>query len=205
MKTSEPTPAPSANQKEFTWLPKAKEARIVLAIFLGSIYFDKTTQNAGFTTLGGFFLIALLRYGWFLLNQSPMPDLRRDWWRNPGSVSVGACVLIYAFVHSGAEQTGSPERGRSSESSSSYSSSNTSSSSDEDARLLRNIERAMGEGARSRSSNPGYGGAVHCKRCGSSGTTTTASGYTIVCPDCGGRGGRDANGAIPRAFEKYGQ
>ena len=197
--------AGSSHQKQFTWLPKAMAMRIALAVLLATTYFQSAGQSPGFTTLGGFFLITSLRYCWFFLTQSPMPDLRRDWWRNPGAVSVAACVLIYALVHSGPERMGSSERGKSSESSPSYSSSNTSSGSDEDARLLRNFERAMGEST-SGSNSAGYGReSVRCKRCGSTGTTTTASGYTIVCPDCGGKGGRDSNGGIPKAFPKYGQ
>jgi hypothetical protein len=196
-----------SQERQFTWLPKALALRIALGILLATTYFQSAGQSPGFTTLGGFFLIASLRYGWFLLNQSPMPDLRRDWWRNPGSVSVGACVLIYAFVHSGAEQTGNPERGRTSESSSSYSSSNTSSSSDEDARLLRNIERAMREGPTSRNDRPTYQfpNVGSCSSCGRRGTITTASGYTIACPDCGGRGYRTDGGGTPKTFPKYGQ
>lgn len=194
-----------SQERQFTWRPKTLALRIALGILLATTYFQSAGQSPGFTTLGVFFLIASLRYGWFLLNQSSMPDLRRDWWRNPGAVSVAACVLIYALVHSGPERMGSSERGKSSEFSPSYSSSNTNSSSDEDARLRRNFERAMGEST-SGSNSAGYGReSVHCRRCGSMGTVTTGSGHTIVCPDCGGRGGRDSNGGIPKAFPKYGQ
>lgn len=106
-----------SQQQQFTWLPKAMLMRMALAFLLAATYYQSLGHNAVMTAVWGFFLITSLRYGWFLLTQTPRPVLRRDWWRNPGVVSVAACVLIYAFVHLGPERIGSSERGRSSESS----------------------------------------------------------------------------------------
>ena len=184
-------------QQGFTWFPKTTAMRIALVVLLAVTYCDKRNEDRVYVTLWGFFLITSLRYGWLLLTKTPRPDLRRDWWHNPGIISVVACLFIsYAGLNADRERMRNSQRG----------SSTTSETGEElDARLRRNFERAMGE-TTSGSSTPNYGrGSVRCRRCGSTGTITTVSGYTIVCPDCSGRGGRDANGGVPQAFPKYEQ
>ena len=218
-----PTDTEPPSVTKFTWLPRSKAARIILALILVATFIQAPRHSGIYAVAFGFFFLAVVRYGWFCIVRTPQPKPSRRWWRTPGAAATASCVLLFIFVRPSnhpepprldapklsapepnAPKSNAPKRNTPSPDGTSYSATDFSSSSNNrDARLLSSIEEELRQEARRTNNSPASGSGQRqssgCNKCNGAGTIRTGSNHLIVCPVC--RGG--STPTAPGAFPKY--
>lgn len=96
MNTQDHAADESSSIQSFSWWPRSRAGRIVQTLLLASTFWQAQpgVYPHLYATVFGYFFMTALRYAWYWLSNSPQPSAIRIWWKTPGVVAAGVCIVL---------------------------------------------------------------------------------------------------------------